>query len=87
MTSSTIKLSFFDADGARVHHKRFAITDDSFAVAAAIHNGLDLLDIGAIPCQLNMIEQKRGSDRKFQVRMDDLMELDHKYTFCDPQLE
>uniref|UniRef100_A0AC34F5M2 Uncharacterized protein n=1 Tax=Panagrolaimus sp. ES5 TaxID=591445 RepID=A0AC34F5M2_9BILA len=87
MTSSTIKLSFFDADGVTVHHKRFAITDDSFTVAAAIQNGLDRLEIGAIPCQLNMIGQKRGSDKNFQVSMDDLIELDHEYTFSDPQLE
>uniref|UniRef100_A0AC34GC80 Uncharacterized protein n=1 Tax=Panagrolaimus sp. ES5 TaxID=591445 RepID=A0AC34GC80_9BILA len=87
MSSSIMKISFFEADGVTVHHNRLAVTDDSFPDAAAIQNGRDRLELCTTECQLNMIEQKHGSDKRFQVSMDDLNELDHEYIFIDPQLE
>lgn len=87
MASAVIKLRFLDEDGLTEHYKRFAISDDSLTVAAALQNGLDRLEQTTMSHQLSLYGQKRGSDRKIRVRMDDFIETDHDYSFIDPRLE
>uniref|UniRef100_A0A914YQE8 Uncharacterized protein n=1 Tax=Panagrolaimus superbus TaxID=310955 RepID=A0A914YQE8_9BILA len=87
MSSSIITLIVLDEDGMTRQRKRFAVTDDSLTVAAAIETGCKRLDIAPLRCQLDMVGQQHGSEKQFSVFMDDLIELGYDYTFVDPLLK
>jgi hypothetical protein len=87
MPSAIVKLHALGAIGEEPLQTRFAVSDDD--LAEIIEEAASRIGVSVQPCQLTINIQRRGRpDTQSTVRnLDDLVEMDHEYTFTDKRLQ